>query len=640
MISVSNGFKELGLSEESLHAIGIKGFEEPTEIQKKIIPLILENKVDLIGQAQTGTGKTAAFALPIIEQLELKAGHLQVLVLVPTRELAIQVSEEFNSLRGKKNLLVTPIYGGQSYDTQLRHLKKGIDVVVGTPGRVIDHLNRKTMLIDKVSFVVLDEADEMLNMGFIDDIEDILSRTNSNRRTLLFSATMPDRIASLAKKYMGKREIIKTTNSGHTTDLTEQIYFEVKESDKLDGLCRIIDTTKEFYGLIFCRTKHDVDHVTSKLMDRGYDVEGLHGDISQNVRERILNKFKSKKINVLIATDVAARGLDIEELSHVINYALPQDPEAYLHRIGRTGRAGKEGTAITFVTPEEFRKLMYIKNSTQTEIRKARIPQVKDVIDFKKTKIADEIKQFVEYGVAPSYVALAKDLIRNHNPEDIVAALIKYSFKDQLEEQSYAKIQDLFEGKKGMERSNSRSGDRGRFDRKGERSSGSSRFERNSDRNSSGRNSSGSNSSVSNRFEHKGDRDRTERSYGSGTRSDSSRFKSDRSGYDDVIKIRSERSGDEGGARKDRSERSRFEDKGKARMFLALGKKDNLDPQGLLKMLKKKANIDPEKVTGIQISDAFSFFNITPKESNIVLEKLNKEGGHRPIVERAKTAKR
>ena len=473
------------------------------------------------------------------------------------------------------------------------------------------------MLIDKVAFVVLDEADEMLNMGFIDDIEDILSRTNSDRRTLLFSATMPDRIASLAKKYMGKREIIRTTKSGQTIDLTKQIYFEVKESDKFDGLCRIIDTTKEFYGLIFCRTKHDVDHVSSKLIDRGYDAEGLHGDISQNVRERILNKFRIKKINVLVATDVAARGLDIEELTHVINYALPQDPEAYLHRIGRTGRAGKEGTAITFVTPEEFRKLMYIKNSTQTEIRKERIPQVKDVIDFKKTKIAEEIKQFVEYGVAPSYVALAKDLIKNHNPEDIVAALIKYSFKDQLEEQSYAKIQDLFEGKKGMERSNTRSGGSNRFDRKDDRSSGSNRFER------------------------KGERDRNDRQYSiSGTRNDKPRFRSDRSGSDDVIKIRSERSGDEGGVRKDKSERSRFEDKGKARMFLALGKKDNLDAPGLLKMLKKKANIDPEKVTGIQISDAFSFFNITPKESNIVLEKLNKEGGHRPIVERAKTAKR
>ena len=609
-------FNEFGFEPVLLEGIHAMGYETATPIQEQTIPIILKGR-DLLGSAQTGTGKTAAFALPIIEQLETKAGFLQVLVLVPTRELAIQVSEEFNSLRGKKNLLVTPIYGCQSYDTQLRHLKKGIDVVVGTPGRVIDHLNRKTMLIDKVAFVVLDEADEMLNMGFIDDIEDILSRTNSDRRTLLFSATMPDRIASLAKKYMGKREIIRTTKSGQTIDLTKQIYFEVKESDKFDGLCRIIDTTKEFYGLIFCRTKHDVDHVSSKLIDRGYDAEGLHGDISQNVRERILNKFRIKKINVLVATDVAARGLDIEELTHVINYALPQDPEAYLHRIGRTGRAGKEGTAITFVTPEEFRKLMYIKNSTQTEIRKERIPQVKDVIDFKKTKIAEEIKQFVEYGVAPSYVALAKDLIKNHNPEDIVAALIKYSFKDQLEEQSYAKIQDLFEGKKGMERSNTRSGGSNRFDRKDDRSSGSNRFER------------------------KGERDRNDRQYSiSGTRNDKPRFRSDRSGSDDVIKIRSERSGDEGGVRKDKSERSRFEDKGKARMFLALGKKDNLDAPGLLKMLKKKANIDPEKVTGIQISDAFSFFNITPKESNIVLEKLNKEGGHRPIVERAKTAKR
>ncbi|MEW6701295.1 MAG: DEAD/DEAH box helicase [Bacteroidota bacterium] len=447
---VKNSFEELGLSEESLHAIHIKGFEEPTEIQKKIIPLILENKVDLIGQAQTGTGKTAAFALPIIEQLNAKAGYLQALVMVPTRELAIQVAEEFNSLRGHKNIHVAPIYGGQSYDTQLRHLKKGVDVIVGTPGRMIDLLDKKSMSLEKISFVVLDEADEMLNMGFVDDIENILSRTNTKRRTLLFSATMPERISTLAKKYMGKREIIRTKHSGKTTALTDQIYYEVKESDKLDALCRIIDTTVEFYGLVFCRTKHDVDHVSSKLLDRGYDTERLHGDISQNVREKILTRFRNKKINVLVATDVAARGLDIDELTHVINYALPQDPESYLHRIGRTGRAGKEGTAITFISPEEHRRLMFIKNFTQTEIRKERIPHVKDVINFKKEKITAELKSMIEAGVAHNYTALAKEMIKNHNPEDVVAALIKYTYQNELEEENYAKIHDLFERKKSF----------------------------------------------------------------------------------------------------------------------------------------------------------------------------------------------
>ncbi len=573
---LNNGFKDLGLSDETLHSIHLKGFEEPTEIQKKIIPLILENKIDLIGQAQTGTGKTAAFAIPIIQLLVPRAGHLQTLVMVPTRELAIQVAEEFNSLRGNKNIHAAPIYGGQSYDTQLRRLKKGVDVVVGTPGRMIDLLNKKSMSLSEISFVVLDEADEMLNMGFVDDIEDILSRTNPNRRTLLFSATMPERIATLAKKYMGKREIIRTKHSGETIQLTDQIYYEVKESDKIDALCRIIDTTIEFYGLVFCRTKNDVDNVTSKLTDRGYDTEGLHGDISQNVREKILTKFRNKKINVLIATDVAARGLDIDELTHVINFALPQDPEAYLHRIGRTGRAGKEGTAVTFITPEEYRKLMFIKNFTQTEIRKERIPQVNDVINFKKEKIAAQLKSMMEVGLAHNYVSLAKEMIKNHNPEDVVAALIKYTYQNELEEENYAKIHDLFERKRSVDSRDDRPMGRKEYSRRDDRKRGSERSD-----------------SKENRFERKG---------------------------------------------KFSSERGKFNsDKGKSRMFLALGKKDDLNPKELLLMLKKKANVSPDLVTGIQISDAFSFFNVPPKESEIILSKLNsKDKGKRPIVERAK----
>lgn len=528
---LNNGFKELGLSDESLHAIHAKGFEEPTEIQKKIIPLILENRVDLIGQAQTGTGKTAAFALPIIQQLETRAGHIQTIVLVPTRELAIQVSEEFNSLRGHKNLHIAPIYGGQSYDIQLRHLKRGVDVIVGTPGRIVDHLNRKSMSIDKISFAVLDEADEMLNMGFLDDIEDILSRTNSDRRTLLFSATMPERISQLAKKYMGEREIIRTEKSGKTTDLTDQIYFEVKESDRFDALCRIIDTTAEFYGLVFCRTRSDVDFIASKLLDRDYDTAGIHGDLSQTIREKILTRFKNKKINILIATDVAARGLDIDELTHVINYALPQDPEAYVHRIGRTGRAGKEGTAITFITPEEHKKLMFIKNFTRTEIRKERIPHIKDVIDFKKEKISSELKDMIELGVSSNYVELAKNLLGDNDPEAVVAALIKHTYQNELEEESYVKIHDLFETK------------------------------------------------VSS-------------------------------------------------------------DGGKSRMFLALGKRDDLNVKELLNMLQKKANISPDKVSGIQIFDAYSFFNVSQKESEIVLERLNsRDRNKRPIVGRAKNSR-
>ena len=562
---VNNGFNEFGFSEELLQAIKLKGFEEPTEIQRKIIPLILENKIDLVGQAQTGTGKTAAFALPIIEQLQVKAGHLQALVLVPTRELAIQVSEEFNSLRGHKNIHAAPIYGGQSYDTQFRHLKKGVDVIIGTPGRILDHLNRKSFSIDKISFAVLDEADEMLNMGFIEDIEDILSRTPAERRTLLFSATMPERIMTLAKKYMGKREIIRIKKSGQTTELTDQIYYEVKESDKLDALCRIIDTTQEFFGLVFCRTKNDVDFVSSKLADRDYDVEGLHGDITQNIREKILNKFRNKKINVLIATDVAARGLDIEELTHVINYALPQDAESYLHRIGRTGRAGKEGTAITFITPEEHRKLMYIKNFTQTDIRKQRIPKVKDVISFKREKIVAELKSLVEVNVSEEYLKIADDLLSSNVPPKIIAALIKNSYQNELEEKNYAEIRDLFESQK---------------QNKDLRLTGNTQYQQRNKR----------------QFERRGDRF-----------SGKNRFESDR---------------------------------GKARMFLALGKKDDLTPHALLDLLKKKAKVPGEKVTGIHINDSYSFFNVTPNEADVILDKLNsKDKKKRPLVERAKPAK-
>ena len=553
-----NGFSTLGLSEDSLHTIKLKGFEEPTEIQRKIIPLILQNEVDLIGQAQTGTGKTAAFALPVIEKLDTRVNYLQALVLVPTRELAIQVAEEFNSLCGNRNIHVAPIYGGQSYDTQLRRLKKGVDVVVGTPGRMIDLLNRGAIMLDKVSFAILDEADEMLNMGFIDDIEFILGSTNPERRTLLFSATMPDRILSLTKKYMKKREIIKAKNAGQTTDLTDQVYFEVNEQDKLDSLCRIIDTTVEFYGIIFCRTKHDVDYVTTKLNDRGYDSDGLHGDISQMQREKILTKFKKKKINVLVATDVAARGLDIDDLTHVINYALPQDPEAYLHRIGRTGRAGREGTAITFVTPEEFRKLLFIKNITKTEIRKERVPRVKEVIEFKKEKILFKIKNIISKGVPENYKELARGLSPEFSQEDIIAALIKFAFQDELEEDNYGQIQDLFE-KKGRQ------------------------FE--------GKNSG---------------KDKREKN---------------RKGRDYSDKGNSNRRG--GG-------------KGKERLFIALGKKDGLSPKKLLAYLEKKTSTSPDFVSDMQVFDSYSFITVPNKESNVIIERLNKGRSKKPIVERAK----
>jgi ATP-dependent RNA helicase DeaD len=433
-------FDQLGLSAETLKVLTQKGFEVPTPIQEQAIPILLTNEKDIIGQAQTGTGKTAAFGLPILERLKKNARAVQALILTPTRELAVQVAEEIHSLKGKKQVSVIPIYGGQSIDTQLRRLKKGVDIVVGTPGRVIDHLKRRTLKLDQISYLVLDEADEMLNMGFLEDVQEIMASTSKEKQTLLFSATMPSEIVKIAKKYMKDYETIKVTSGGLTVAKTDQLYFEVSNSDKFEALCRIIDIEEEFYGLVFCRTKRDVDDVATHLKDRGYDADALHGDISQAQREKILNKFKRNVINILVATDVAARGIDVQNLTHVINFALPQDSESYVHRIGRTGRAGKEGVAVTFVTPSEYRRLKMIQLKTKTEIRKAKLPNIADIIETKKIRIKMELEEIAHTSLEPAYTDIAGELLLRNAPEDILAALLQYTFEDELSTKGYAQI--------------------------------------------------------------------------------------------------------------------------------------------------------------------------------------------------------
>jgi ATP-dependent RNA helicase DeaD len=433
-------FDQLGLSKESLQVLKQKGFEAPTPIQEQAIPILLTGEKDIIGQAQTGTGKTAAFALPILERLKSKTRAVQALILAPTRELAVQVAEEIHSLKGKKKVSIVPIYGGQSYETQLRQLKKGVDIVVGTPGRVIDHLKRKTLKLDQISTLVLDEADEMLNMGFLEDVETIMSSTPQAKQTLLFSATMPKAILKIAKKYMHDFETIKVASKGLTGAKTDQIYFEVSNADKFEALCRIIDIENDFYGLVFCRTKRDVDDVAAHLKDRGYDADALHGDISQAQREKILKKFKKNDINILIATDVAARGIDVQDLTHVINFALPQDTESYVHRIGRTGRAGKEGIAITFVTPSEYRRLKMIQQKTKTEIRKELLPNVDQIIETKRTRITSELEDIIHTGLEPVYENMAEELLSRNHPVDILASLLQFTFADELNAKSYSDI--------------------------------------------------------------------------------------------------------------------------------------------------------------------------------------------------------
>ncbi|MBN1996069.1 DEAD/DEAH box helicase [candidate division KSB1 bacterium] len=436
-------FADLGLSSRILEIIHRKGFEAPSPIQEKVIPLVLQSNMDIIGQAQTGTGKTAAFGLPIMDILQDNSKSVNVLVLTPTRELCIQVAEELHSLKGKKKFKILPVYGGQSMELQLRHLKQGVDIVVGTPGRILDHLNRKSLKVDRLDFCVLDEADEMLNMGFLEDIEKILDFTNSDKRTLLFSATMPKEIVKVASKYMHRYEHVRVQNEEMTVPQTDQIYFQVSEENKFEALCRIMDIEDGFYGIVFCRTRLDADRIAHRLLDRGYDADSLHGELVQSQREKVMGRFKNKLINVLVATDVAARGLDVSDLTHVINYALPQDPDAYIHRIGRTGRAGKEGTAVTFITPEEENKLEFIGRKTKSTIRREKLPKIRDIIRAKKKRIHTDVQELIESELAHDLLPMAEKLLAENQPEQVLAALLKLAFAEELDRGSYNEIRDV-----------------------------------------------------------------------------------------------------------------------------------------------------------------------------------------------------
>ncbi len=405
-IKTVSKFEDLGLSEHLIEPLYDLGFEEPTPVQREAIPLILENK-NLIVQAPTGTGKTMAFALPILERLR-KQKNPYAIVIVPTRELCIQVAQEINKISSSFRVYALPIYGGQSIDNQIRALKKGVQIVVGTPGRLIDHINRKTLYLQEIKCLVLDEADEMLDMGFEEDIREILGFVPEDCQKLLFSATMPQGIIAISKKYLKDAERISLSRESIIVPNIKQIFYEVRESEKLDVLTKILDTEIEDQVLIFCHTKKETDEVAYALKNRGYSADALHGDYSQTQRERVMSKFRKKDINILVATDVAARGIDISDVSHVINYSIPQNPENYVHRIGRTGRAGKEGVAITFVTPHEYRSLREIERITKTKILKTEVPEMEELIEIKLKNFLIQIDEVLEKG---------KRLIENISPK-------------------------------------------------------------------------------------------------------------------------------------------------------------------------------------------------------------------------------
>jgi ATP-dependent RNA helicase DeaD len=419
-------FEDLGLSKEIGRAVSDMGFEEPTPIQAKTIPEVLAGW-DVIGQAQTGTGKTLAFAVPILEKINARSKKVQALILCPTRELAIQVSEELKRLaKYRRDVVILPVYGGQPIDRQIRSLKIGVHVVIGTPGRVIDHMNRGTLKLDTVRTVVLDEADEMLNMGFIDDMETILRSVPEERQMLLFSATMPKPILDLTRRYQRDPKIIKIVHKELTVPNVEQCYFELKESSKLDILCRLIDMNSLKSSLVFCNMKRTVDEVVMHLQARGYAADGLHGDLSQVQRDRAMEKFRKNKTEILVATDVAARGIDVDDIEAVFNYDLPQDEEYYVHRIGRTARAGKKGRAFSFVVGRELYKFRDIQSYAKVKIKRQVPPTLSDVREVKTVALLDRIRGAIEDGGLERYAGTVERLMEEEfTSVDIAAALLK-----------------------------------------------------------------------------------------------------------------------------------------------------------------------------------------------------------------------
>ncbi|MBR7130639.1 MAG: DEAD/DEAH box helicase [Lentisphaeria bacterium] len=432
-------FRALGVADDLIPALLAKNFVTPSTIQQLAIPLLLSGEKDLIGQALTGTGKTAAFGLPVIQTIA-PGKTPQALIIAPTRELSIQISDELRSLAGEKTLKIIPVFGGQPIQIQLDALKRGADIIVGTPGRIMDLYRREKLVLDKLQFAILDEADEMLDMGFIDDIREILSVTNPDKRMLMFSATMPPEIMDVAGQFMRPGyEIARAGGESSTnTSLTEQYFHEVKREFKLDALMRLIDANVELYAMVFCRTRADVDEVTEKLHVKGYRVEALHGEISQAQRLRVINSFKKRKFPILIATDVAARGIDVNDLTHVINYSLPQNAEIYIHRIGRTGRAGRHGVAVSFVTPGERRKLKFIEKDIGNPIPQKKLPEIADIIEAKKQLFAENIALLLENGDADAYLNFAEELCTlGSHPAEAMAAMLKMHFKNELLPESY-----------------------------------------------------------------------------------------------------------------------------------------------------------------------------------------------------------
>jgi ATP-dependent RNA helicase DeaD len=570
-------FEELGLSENILKALTEMGFSKPSPIQAQGIPAVMQGS-DVIGQAQTGTGKTAAFGIPVLERIDTSSNAVQALVLCPTRELAVQVSEEIGRLaKYMRGVRIEAIYGGDSIDRQIRSLKKGVHIVVGTPGRVMDHMERKTLKFDEVRMMVLDEADEMLDMGFREDIESILADMPEDRQTILFSATMSKPIMSITKRFLNDPTLIKVVRNELTNQNIEQVYFEVKPQAKVEVMTRLIDMHHLKSLLVFCNTKRKVDEIVEDLQLRGYASEGIHGDLRQQQRSNVMSKFKAGVTTILVATDVAARGIDVSGLDGVINYDIPMDEEYYVHRIGRTGRAGMSGKAFSLVARDEKYRLKSIEGYTKVKIEKGVIPSFEDIVGVRKARfvenIAATIKETDDQGLYNDVLEMLHH--SGFSTEQIVGAMAQQIMGVQKNEYSDGNL--AWEERRGDRDGGRREGG-DRFER---RSSGGSRFERGGDRRGDDRRPGGS----SDRYAPRGDRREA--------------------------------------GRDGEPKRQSAPEAGMTRLFLSLGRKDHIMPKDIVGAIAGEANIPGKTIGAIDIYDKFTFVDVPERDARAVLRAMD-----------------
>lgn len=561
-------FEELNLCDPILRAVAEMGFEAASPIQAQAIPAQLEGR-DMIGQAQTGTGKTAAFGIPLLQKIDPENKKLQAIVLLPTRELAIQVAEEIRRLaKFMHGIKVLPVYGGQDIVRQIRSLKDGVQVVIGTPGRVMDHMRRRTIRVDHVHTVVLDEADEMLNMGFLEDMETILSQLPEERQTVMFSATMPPAIAEIARKFQQDPVMVRVVKKELTVPKVIQYYYEVKPKNKVEVLCRLLDLYSPKLSVVFCNTKKGVDELVLALQGRGYFAEGLHGDLKQEQRDRVMNGFRNGRTEILVATDVAARGIDVDDVEAVFNFDIPQDDEYYVHRIGRTGRAGREGKAFSLVVGKEVYKLRDIQRYCKTKIIPQAIPSLDDITDIKVEKIMDQVRDMLENNDLSQMVNVIEQKLieEDYTALDLAAALLKMNMGEDNED-----IIDNFEPARSLDE----------LDRYGR---GGRRYGREGGRDSNFRNS------------------RNRR-----------RGAVDRAAVDYVV-------GDD-----------------TARLFVNIGRNQNVTPGDILGAIAGESGIPGRVVGSIDMYDGYTFVEVPRKYSDQVLKAMEnaKIKGKKVRIERA-----